>query len=254
MEKNILFLISIVILFTSKNSTCKDVVFLGMIDNNHPAVEKTYDRLFRENLSVMPYIHFVDYVLSQKYRHDVELDGSTFVSRNLLQSLQRCAPETTLFIWGKINSYKIEPKRKGLIRASINGELKVDLTMYSLENKEFTYNGTLHIKKEKPKGVIWFDKVSKVVHITALEHTEMLENLEQECATQSGAMVESVIRNLTQQENSTLLKVKKTSAPTISDVFTVPSVEAREIRNQGAKKNESKSGSKTQGDTLKSNR
>ena len=207
----------------------KEIAFIGIHGENAPAVEKTFDRLLREHLSVMPEIKAADYIETQRYANLIRFNDFPTVSRNLVAEMIKVAPETTLFVWGTIKEYHISPVRKYLFGVSLEAKLTIGLTMYSLADRTYAYAGNVKATVNKPKGFIFMSPVDKVTHITALDRTELLEKLVYEAVRVSGQMIGAVAKTQNGNETGPAATVEQYKVPSISDVFAVPSVEARSL-------------------------
>ena len=215
-----------------------EVVFIGLYGEGAPAVEKTYDRLLREHLSVLPQIHSADYVQSQRYSNMIKFDTYPTVSENLVKSLITLASDTTLFVWGTVKEYRIKPIRKAFFFSKLKGELTIGLNMYSLSRGEYAYCGNVKAVAFKSKGMVGFRPVEKITHISALDRAEILEKLEYDAVEASGRMISAVVRSESSQTDKDEAGVDSYKVPSMSDVFSVPSVDGQAVENVQGKQPE----------------
>jgi hypothetical protein len=224
-----------IILFFAFVCSAKDIAFIGLNGEKAPAVEKTFDRLIREHLSVIPDVKSVDYLQIQKYQQIIFFSDNSTVSESLVELLEKYAPESTLFVWGWVKDYRITAVRRKLFNAALKGELTIGLTMYSLSEKKFAYSGNVKAEDYKSKGLIFFGSVDQSVHATALDRAEILEKLVNQAVENSGRIISAVAKSQTFTNNKDS-DVQQYKVPSISDVFSVPSLEAPNL-DQGNSKN-----------------
>lgn len=203
----------------------RQVVFIGLSGDGAPAVEKTYDRLLREQLSVMPEVEAGDYMEAQRFRERINFFDHQTVSVDLVRALDQFAPDTTLFVWGVVKQYRMRPVRRFLFGAAVRADLTIGLSMYSLSNRKYAFAGDIVVSASKSKGLVLFDRVDKAVHVSALDRTDLLEKLETEAVRESGRMIAAVVRSENEQDKAMRGDVDRYKVPSLSDVFEVPSVE-----------------------------
>lgn len=214
-----------------------EVVFIGLQGEGAPAVEKTYDRLLREHLSVMPEVNAADYLQSQKYAKMISFQDYPVVSKSLVEALEPIANDTTLFVWGTVKEFKITPQRKMLFWVKLKGELTIVLNMYTLSNRDYAYSGDVKAVAYKSRGMAGIGSLEKLVHISALDRAELLEKLEFEAVRISGQMISELCRKAlpgkkgVKDEVTAKADTSSGSANTslISDLFDVSDVETKKI-------------------------
>lgn len=221
-----------IIFLLSAFSVCfgEDVVFIGLSGENAPAVEKTYDRLLRERLSVMPGIKAVDYLQTQRYREQINFEDYPTVSRVLVESLNKLVSDTTLFVWGTVKEYRISAIRKNLIGSALKGELTIGLNIYNSAHQTYAYAGNVKASVSKSKGLIFFSRLDRAVHISALDRTEMLEELESKAVANSARMISAITKIV--EKGTRTADVEQYKVPSLSDVFSVPSMEAPTVKQE----------------------
>lgn len=188
-------LLCLVVLIAAGSVYSRDVVFIGLNGDGAPAAEKTYDRLLREHLSVTPDIQLADYVQSQRYRKQINFSDHPIVSKELIVTMAPYVTDTTYFIWGTIKKCSVTPVRKYFFQAKIKGELLINLNIFSLSNRSFAYAGTIKATTSKHKGLVFFRPVSDMVHVSALDRTELLEKLEYDAVQKTGRMITAIVRS-----------------------------------------------------------
>ena len=128
---------------------------------------------------------------------------------------------------------RITPKRKHLFWSQLEGKLVLELTMYSLYRRDYAYAGRVQAEVSRSKEAVFFSPVSKVVHVTALERAELLQELGTKAVQISSRMIAAVIQNEQPRPGKAVAKeVKEYKVPSISDVFTVPSMQGRAVNQR----------------------
>jgi hypothetical protein len=214
-----------------------DLVFLGVLGNDAPAVEATFDARIREALSVNPEFRVLDYLASQDFRHRINFDDFPTVSRRLVESLRQFSSDSTVFVWVSLKSRTIKPVRRWLIEAAAYGELTLTLNMYSLRYKEYAFIGDVSSSAEKSEGLLFFYPLETGVHISAMDQEEINGHLISSAAYRAADLIGSVVKS--EKTRASLASdsggMSKYKAASISDMFNVPSVEAASVQ-RGRKK------------------
>lgn len=173
----------------------RDLILLGFNGQNAPSIGKTYDRLLRERLSVKPDIQLSDFVQCQRYKKMIKFEDYPTVSIDNIESIAKYVKDTTFFVWGTVEKFQIAPNRRWLIQAQVKGELKISLNMYNLSERRLVYAGTIRCVEYESKGLVFFTPVSKSIHISALDQTDILEKLEYKAVDKSSQMISATIRS-----------------------------------------------------------
>ena len=220
----------IITLYIPLSAGIREVVFIGITGNGAPSMEQSFDHQLREQLSVEPTIYIADYVLTQHFGRLIRFDDYPVVSRKFVESIERLASDTTLFIWGQVYKNSVTPMRKNLVQAAIKGELEIGLTIYSLDRKEYAYAGKIHSEFWKSKGTILFGSPQTQIHTNALDKTELMDLCIADAVKKTVDIITAVIRNQTINDLSVHTATIETyKVPSISDVFSVHSIEARGV-------------------------
>jgi hypothetical protein len=208
-----------------------DLVFLGVLGNDAPAIEKTFDTRMREALSVNPEYHMLDYLASQDFRQRIGFDDFPTVSRRLVEGLRQFNSDSTVFVWVSVTNRMIHPVRRWWVRASALGEMTLKVNMYSLRFKEYAFIGDVTTSAEKSQGFIFFYPLEKGVHISALDQQEITEKLVAAAAFRSAELITAVVKS--EKQKALLVSdsggMSKYKASSISDMFSVPSVEGANL-------------------------
>jgi hypothetical protein len=213
-----------------------DLVFLGVLGNDAPAIENSFDARLREALSVNPDFHVIDYLTSQDYRRRIKFDDFPTVSRRLVEGLRDLSADSTVFVWVSVKSRSVKPVRRWLVEASAYAELTLTLNIYSLRYKDYAFIGDVTSSAEKSEDFIFFYPL-ETVHISAADQVELTGNLVNAAAFRTADLVSAVVRSEKQRAaySSDSSGMSKYKAASISDMFNVPSVEAANV-DRGRKK------------------
>jgi hypothetical protein len=208
-----------------------DIVFLGVLGNDAPAIEQAFDTRVREALSVNPEYRVLDYLASQDLRRRIGFDEFPTVSRHLVEGLRQFSSDSTIFVWMSVKSRTIKPVRRQLVKASAQGEIVLTLNMYSLRYKEYAFIGDVYSTFEKPEGFIFFYPLETGVHISATDCVEITDKLVSAAAFRAADLVTSVVRSEKARVvfGSDTGGMSKYKAASISDMFSVPSVEGANV-------------------------
>ena len=234
MKPHILIPYLFIVLFFSSFRTfaVEKILFLGLSGEGAPAIEQTFDRVLRERLSVVPDFVVIDYIETLRCRKHTEFNDHPTVSEKMLNDLLPLLPDSVTIVWGSIKKLTLEPVRRKLITAAINAELTVGLSVYHLAERHFAYNGNVESFFKKQKGFVFFTPINETPPLGAAERTAIIDHLINDGATKSAGIISSLVRS-EQLRAASLPKQDSADghAPSISDVFTVPSVEPPAISN-----------------------
>lgn len=213
-------LLIILLFFLPFSSSAKwNVAFIGISGENAPSLEKGYESLLRERLSMEAVFFTKDYHECQKFRRAIRFDDYTSVSRNYLDNLVRFADDSTLVVWGTVKNFQLNYQQKKLIFTGIKGELLIGLYIYSLNKRDFLFIGDISADVYKSKGIGFLNSKQP---ISAKDRAELISMLQREAAANSCRTIFEAIRvkNAERQNADSLGEVNE---PSIPDVFTTPS-------------------------------
>lgn len=233
-HKSTLLLLAVVFIsFTLPLTASENVLFIGLSGDNSPAISTTLEKHFRGQMSVAPEIELFDYVETRRYRERIEFNRYPSVSAKMIADLEKFVPDSILIMWGSIKNLRIEPSRTKLIMAMVRGELTVTVMVYNLIRKSFSYRINVTGSAQMAKGWIFFSDPGKTVAVSASERTKLIEQCIDNAAEKLTSIIASIVRNeklrgptAPASEEGEINKL-----PSISDVFTLPSVQAAEIQN-----------------------
>jgi hypothetical protein len=215
--------------FASNNSAQQntDLVFLGLMGNDAPAIETNFDRRLRDALAVTPDYHLADYQASMEFRRRINFDENPVVSRRLVETLRQFTNDSTVFAWAVVRENTLKPVRQWLVRSAIEGDITLTLNVYSLRFRDYTFIGDVHATFTKPKDYIFFYPLERGTHVSALDRTEITAHLIDSASLRAATMISAVVRSefaKSAKLNDTA-DISKRRESGISDMFNMPSVE-----------------------------
>jgi hypothetical protein len=227
------YLTAAVLLFSVGKTTiaANRILFLGMSAGGAPAIESTFEKLLRERLSMVPELNLIDYVETLRYQHIIDFKRYPTVSEKMVKNLQKIVPDSFIVIWGGIKHLGIKPIRQNIIGSAAEGELTVGLTVYHISRGAFLHSGDIKSSFRKNKGFVFFSPAEKVVSVTAADRVEITNKLIDDALSTATSIIVSILKSadmlqpIVQSGGDN--DVNKT--PSISDVFSVPSVDAPKI-------------------------
>lgn len=232
----------IVLVHSYVDAGVQEVVFIGIAGDGAPAIENTFELQLRKRLSTQSSLYLADCIVSQRYERMIKFNYYPVVSRELVESIESFATDTTLFIWGTVKKCGVTTIRKNFLKTVVKGVLEINLTVYSLDTKEYSYSGVMFADVEEPGKFSPFAQ-KKSSHIDAIKRQEVLQKCIDEAVTKTTAMINTLVQKNVGQKTAVPENVEDNKVPSIYDVFTVPSVKAREVdeENKPVEKKEKKS-------------
>lgn len=230
-----------------------DLVFLGLMGNDAPAIETNFDRRLRDALAVTPEYHLADYQASMEFRRRINFDENPVVSRRLVETLRQFTNDSTVFAWAVVRENTLKPVRQWLVRSAIEGDITLTLNVYSLRFRDYTFIGDVRATFTKPKDFIFFYPLERGTHVSALDRTEITAHLIDSASLRAATMISAVVRSELAKSaklNDTT-DISKRRESGISDMFNMPSVEPATVE-VGRKKQSSSSGTTSSSGTVKS--
>jgi hypothetical protein len=187
----------IALLFFAASGFCdKEVAFLGLTGEAAPAIEKTFNRHFLEQLAVMPDVRSLNTIEIANLR---ERTSGNFNIASLtpafFTSLKRFVSDSTHLIWGRVKECTIKPERFWVVGAGIRSTLTIELSVYDLALGSFEYIGDVKATTlEKRWFVLWWS-VDRAIQISAQERTQLLDDLELKSVSASGRILATLMLN-----------------------------------------------------------
>lgn len=229
---NFLYNILIFLIFGVLNVVSEEIQIInfGNLAGRQPAIEKEFNHELEIRLSTVEGMYLMDRDKADLIKKRADFVNSPTLSKKLINSLRESADEKSLIVWCEIMDLSIKPKRKWGLGAEALGKMKVKLYMYSLYFGEYIYTGDIESQASKAKAPVFFRNVNKITHITSEERKELSDKMVVEILSK----IENIVLSVSRSElikTGVLLpeEVKKEKAPSVSDMFNIPSVEAPEI-------------------------
>jgi hypothetical protein len=230
--KKMILILCISFIVCTVNAGIQEVVFIGIAGEGAPAIEQTFETQLRKRLSTQSALYLADCIVSQRYARQIKFNYFPVVSRELVESIEAFATDTTLFIWGTVKKCNVSTVRKNFLRTAIKGELELSLTVYGLDTREYSYSGVIKADVVQPGEFAPFVDISSSSHIDAIKRQDVLQECIDEAVTKTTAMINALILKKAGEKRVVPTDVEENKVPSIYDVFTVPSLKAPEIDGQ----------------------
>lgn len=206
------------------------LINFGNLPGREPSIEKKFNQELGLRLATVQGMQTMDEDKSDNLKRRSDFVNRPTLTRKLIESLREAADEKSLLVWSEISHLSVTPKRKWIFGAEAFGEMTVKLYLYSLYFGEYIYSGELKSEASKAKSPVFFRNVEKITHIKPQERIELSEKMSNDILSQIEDLVISIARSeLTKSGVLLPQEVKKERAPSVSDMFNIPSVEAPEI-------------------------
>lgn len=206
------------------------LINFGNLEGRQPAVEKAFNYEMSIRLSTVEGMYLMDRDKTDMIKKRSDFVNEPTLSAKLINSLKESADEKALLVWCEIEDLSIKPKRKWGLGAEAYGEMKVKLYMYSLYFGAYIFTGTIESQASKAKPPVFLRSVEKITHITSEERKMLSDKMISDILSKIEDIVISVNRSELIKTGIMLPKeVKKEKAPSVSDMFNIPSVEAPEV-------------------------
>jgi hypothetical protein len=191
-----------IVLFAFSGFCDKEVAFIGLTGAQAPAIEKTFNRHFLEDLAMIPGVHSLNTIEIANLRERTSSDFDIVsMTPALFASLKRFASDSTLVIWGRVKECSIRPERFWVIGAGIRGTLAIELTIYDLAGGKFIYIGDVKASTLEKKGIVLWWSVERALQISAQERTQILDDIELKGVYASGRILSTLMLNETSQKS-----------------------------------------------------
>lgn len=208
----------------------RKLLFIGLQEDGSPSLSGTFNKLMLDKLETTAGIALTDNKKALQYRHQMHFSRYTKISEGLISELETIVSDSLLIMWGSIVTSEIRPVRKHVIGCVLKGKLIVNLIIYDLPSKRFIYNDNIASDLEHPASAVFFSSPEKVIHISSTERVTINEQLLNKVILTSIGLIDSLFRNnQLHQRLEQVVEQKHVNEPSISDVFSVPSVEPLQI-------------------------
>ncbi len=152
-----------------------EMLLLGFNGKRAPSIEKTFDKMMREELMMIPGTTLIDIERTRQLNRYIDFPENEFIAATHLESLRKYLNDSLYIVWGTLHEIVIEPKRRQFIKAQFSGRMQVDLHIYDFVKKQITYTGTLTASTSEDRGLIFISPVKTSYHIGAAERTRITE-------------------------------------------------------------------------------
>ncbi|MBN2188124.1 MAG: hypothetical protein JW699_01620 [Chitinispirillaceae bacterium] len=169
------------------------VVFIGLSNQGAPAIEKNLSRLIEEHLGTMADVSLIANDETRRLQSQIDQFSYPVMTSNLAAALKRCAPDSSLIVWGMVRDCTVRPVRSLFFNAKIRATLTIELTVFNLATKAYAYVGDASARLDRDKGFIfWFGPVENAVTLSAPEKTELVEKLQVEGVKACGRVLQTL--------------------------------------------------------------
>jgi hemoglobin-like flavoprotein len=230
--KNVIFIVLVTGIICCAGAGILEVVFIGITGDGAPAIEKTFELQLQKRLSTQTSFKLADCIVAQHYARFIKFDEYPIVSRKLVEAVESFASDTTLFVWGTIKKCSVNMVRKNIFCTVIKGEIELNLNVYSLDTKEYSYSGVIKAEIINPGEFVFLADDHATSHIDVVKRQDILQQCLDQAVNKTAAMIVDLATRNDAGVQITQSKEDGNVMPSIYDVFTVPSVKARAIDEQ----------------------
>jgi hypothetical protein len=172
------------------------VMFAGVKDENAPLFGQRYQEYIREKLNSSGDVKPFDYNETMRLVEKTGLFDASGVSAELSRTLTRYVPDSTILVWGRVESYNVEAKRRRLVFGKVTGTVSVVVNIFNLKSHEYMFAGMAAGKTEMSKPPVWFRRADQVIHISAKDREDISDVLAGQIADKTMSLISSVIRSV----------------------------------------------------------
>jgi hypothetical protein len=231
MTKKILILLLTPFLVYAGNFT---VAFIGLTPGGAPSFEESFNRDLQEKLSINQDVNTLDYATIQRLRGKLDFQNVSVVSPQLLSSLHSFCPDSTVFVWGTIENYSVRNAWLGLLHTQVKAEATMRIMVCSQTERPYAGSSAMVCTVAKPTGWFLIHPFTASSKVSAMDLAAAIGLLEKEAVDVSFKLVSSIIKNEIQNPRRNQRTAGAKNSPNISDLFSVPSVEAASVDGTNA--------------------
>jgi|GEM_PF-5901389 len=199
------------------------VMFVGIAKEKSPLFGQRCEQTIRERLNAAIDVRPVDWAETERIAEKTGLLNFPNVSYSLVKSLQRFIPDSTLLVWGRIDNYTVEVKRRGIFRARVIGNALVVITLYNIQTDRYVFVGKAEAAADIRKPPAWFRRADLVTHISAQDRERIADTLSQKIAGRMCALISAVVRSIdAQAQESAAVREGGAAEPSIYEIFQIP--------------------------------
>lgn len=170
------------------------VIFIGLSGQGAPGIEKNLTRLMEEQFALGNGMTLVQNDESRRLSSRIDDFAYPTVTAPLATALRRFAPDSALFVWGRVRECSVKPLRRYFFTAHLQATLVVELTVFNLGTRSYAYIGDAKAVIKREKGFIfWFGRIEDGLSVSAAEKAELIELLQVEGAKSSGTVLQTLL-------------------------------------------------------------
>jgi len=221
------------VLSAAQASSYKELLFFGILDEHSPGMHATFETMLRNRLAAESGIRITDIERTNAYREKIEFFRYPVVSTDNLSRLRKMLPDSMVFCWGKIIKTDVRFVRKTLFRSVIKGKVTASIIIYDPEHQRYLFDGEVSEEKVYKGPWTFMSSSAPAATVNAEQRIAILEELFNHVTSKSESLISAVIQNDQGivAEKKQQIEAPPPDAPSISDVFSVPSVAPALIKN-----------------------
>ncbi len=203
------------------------VLFMGITGDGAPGYSRTFEQQLRAALDTIDEVSLMSTVESHRFRELTGLDRYDDVSQGMTGRVMKLLPDTVIILWGTLENIQFTPVRRHIFGAAINGELNAGLIAYNVKYRRYLFNSSIVSTITAKENPVYFSPVEKVTHLSAGERAALTDSLIRLAVISSAERIQAVLKENDKINSEIAVENNaQKNVPSISDVFTVPSVEA----------------------------
>lgn len=221
------------VLCVAVSASGTDLLFLGTFGEGGPALERRYEEMVRDYAASRPGVALVSKPMSERFRAELDFRGRPEVSAPFVRTLVNHFADSVLAVWCEVRSTEIVAVRHQVFGVAARGRTTVTLHAYSPSDGRFAFAGDINEETVVQLRRLYLSPVSGF-HIPAPSRAKVTARLAENAARASGAALDGILRNRELGEDVPVTGAEKYKVPSISDVFTMPSVEGAVVGEDDA--------------------
>jgi hypothetical protein len=165
------FAIGIMILTMPTYAQVRDALFMGITDAAGQPAYAELEQAVRNALSGNPKFRLAGQLETERIIREKERLGGSRLENSVPASEE--LGDTVVIIRGTVNDFSMTLKRRLFFWSQIDAQISINFYFGDLTG-EAAYSGTVSAKAKKNKDFVFFASPDKVVHISAIDRTELM--------------------------------------------------------------------------------
>ena len=208
-----------------------EIIYLGLLGSQAPAIEKSFEQELAEQLSAAPRVQLLNHTETQRFKDRIHLDQLPLVPQQIDNALQQYPGDSVVVLWGRVEQLSIKPRREWGIHFRYEGSLSIVVALFNRFEKNNVFVARVKSVVSLPGGWIFFQPL-RTEPASAILKSEMTDSLCHEVVQKTVRVVSEAYQN----DYSHAVAVDKANSandPTMDDIFDVPSVQGTSIGKPG---------------------